>query len=86
MLAVVTASYKRKDIVLEKLKDFKWEDVAAIRARVDAKYGKIPFHITLELPDGTGFSIIFHTSSMEAEAYKKLTDRKKTGRLWLIDN
>lgn len=84
MLAVVTASYKRKEIVLEKLTDFTWEDMPAIRARVSSKLGKIPFQITLELPDGTGFTILFHTSSMEAEAYRKLPNRKNSGRLWLI--
>jgi len=63
ILAVVTVSNKKKEIIIENLTDFKWEDVPAIRARVAAKYGKIPFQITLELPDGSGFTIIFHPSA-----------------------
>lgn len=78
ILAVVTASPKRKEIIVENLAGFKWEDVLAIRARVAAKYGKIPFRITLELPDGTGFTILFHTSAAKAEARKKLPNRKNT--------
>lgn len=70
--AVVTISHKKKEIVVENLVDFKWENVPAITARVAAKYGKIPFRITLELPDGTGFTIIFHISAMPA------TNRKNT--------
>ncbi|HBA60919.1 MAG TPA: hypothetical protein DCZ92_08880 [Elusimicrobia bacterium] len=58
--AVVTATHKNKEIIVENPADFKWEDVPAIRARVAAKYGKIPFQIALELPDGAGFRIIFH--------------------------
>ena len=63
ILAVVTVSNKEKEIIIENLTDFKWEDVPAIRARVVAKHGKIPFQITLELPDGAGFTIIFHPSA-----------------------
>jgi ribosomal protein L30E len=33
----------------ENLTEFKWNDVPAIRARVNAKYGKTPFQITLKL-------------------------------------
>lgn len=62
ILAVVTANHNKKDLVVEELSDFKWEDVPAIRARVAAKYGKIPFQITIKLPDGAGFTIIFHPS------------------------
>ncbi|MDO8806298.1 MAG: helix-turn-helix domain-containing protein [Elusimicrobiota bacterium] len=67
ILAVVTATHKRKEIVIENLTGFKWEDVPAIRARVAAKYGKIPFRITLELPDDTGFTIVFHPSAKRAD-------------------
>ena len=63
ILAVVTVSNKKKEIIIENLTGFKWEDVPAIRARVAAKYGKIPFQITLELPDGAGFTIVFHPSA-----------------------
>jgi len=59
ILAAVTAHLKRKEITIENLADFKWEDVPAISARVAAKYGKIPFQIDLKLPDGTGFNIVF---------------------------
>ena len=76
ILAVVTASRKGKEIVVENLAGFKWGDVPAILARVAAKYGKIPFRITLELPDGTGVTILFHTSAPKAEARKKLPNRK----------
>lgn len=63
ILAVVTVSHKKKEIIIENLTDFKWEDVPAISARVAAKYGKIPFQIALKLPDCTGFTIIFHPST-----------------------
>ena len=63
ILAVVTAHHKRKEITIENLTDFKWEDVPAISARVAAKYGKIPFQIALKLPDGTGFTIVFKPSA-----------------------
>lgn len=59
ILAAVTAHHKRKEITIETLIDFKWEDVPGISARVAAKYGKIPFQIALKLPDGTGFTIVF---------------------------
>ncbi len=62
ILAVVTAKHNKKYLVVEELSDFKWEDVPAIRARVAAKYGKIQFQLTLKLPDGAGFTIIFHPS------------------------
>lgn len=92
ILAIVTASHKRKEFVLEKLNDFKWNDIPAIRARVSAKYGRIPFQITLELPDGTAFTINFHTSTPEAEAHKTMTrnaekplwNKRKDGTAWLI--
>ena len=62
ILAVVTASHNKKDVVVEKLSNFKWEDVPAILARA-AKHGKIPLQITLKLPNGAGFTIIFHPSA-----------------------
>lgn len=62
-LAVVTAHHKKQEITIENLTDFKWEDVPAIRARVAAKYGKIPFQIALKLPDGTEVTIVFKPSS-----------------------
>ncbi len=68
--AIVTATHKRKEVVVEEMNDFKWAEVPAIRARVTAKYGKVPFQIALELPDGSGSTIIFHTSAPEAKARK----------------
>ncbi|OQA07484.1 MAG: hypothetical protein BWY65_01859 [Firmicutes bacterium ADurb.Bin373] len=92
ILAVVTASYKKKDVVLEKLNNFKWDDVPAIRAKVASKHGRIPFQINLELPDGTAFTINFHTSTTEAEAHKTMArnapkplwGKRKDGTAWLI--
>lgn len=92
ILATVTASHKRKEVVLEKLKNFRWNDVPAIRARIAAKCGKIPFQVTLELPDGTAFTINFHTSTTEAEAHKTMVrnapkplwGKRKDGTAWLI--
>lgn len=63
ILAAVTAHHKKKEITIENLCNFKWEDVPAIRARVAAKHGKIPFQITLELPDGAAYTIVFHPSA-----------------------
>ncbi len=63
ILAAVTAHHKRKEITIESLTDFKWEDVPAICAKVAAKHGKIPFQIALKLPDGTGFTIVFKPST-----------------------
>lgn len=63
ILAVVTAHHKRKEITIETLIDFKWEDVPGISARVAAKYGKSPFQIALKLPDGTEVTIIFKPST-----------------------
>jgi hypothetical protein len=60
--AVVTATHRKKAVVVENLSDFKWEDVPGIRAKIAAKYGKVPFQIALELPDGAGFTIVFHPS------------------------
>lgn len=62
ILAVVTASHNKKDVVVEKLKDFKWADVPAISARVAAKYGKVQFKIDIDSPDGNGFTVILHPS------------------------
>lgn len=62
ILAVVKVNHNKRNVVVEELNDFKWEEVPAIRARVAAKHGKIPFQITLELPDYAGFTIIFHPS------------------------
>lgn len=70
MIAVVTATRKKKEIVVEKITDFKWDTVPAIRARVAAKYGKVPFRINLELPDGDGCTIIFHASPTETKTNK----------------
>ncbi|MCX5791890.1 MAG: hypothetical protein NTY45_06685 [Elusimicrobia bacterium] len=63
IFAVVTASLNKKNVVIERLSDFNWEDVSAIRARVAAKHGKIPFQVALELPDGAGFTIVFHPAA-----------------------
>ena len=63
LLAVVTANYKRKEVVVEKTNDFRWEDIPAIRARVAAKFGDIPFQIAIELPDGTAVTIAFQPSA-----------------------
>jgi hypothetical protein len=63
ILAAVTAHLKRKEITIENIADFKWEDVPAISARVAAKHGNIPFQITLKLPNGTSFTIIFKPSA-----------------------
>ena len=63
LLAVVTASYKKKEVVVEKTKDFRWEDIPAIRARVAAKFGNIPFQIAIELPDGAAATITFQPSA-----------------------
>lgn len=63
ILAAVTAHHKKKEITIENLTDFKWEDVPAISARVAAKHGKIPFQLALKLPDGTSFTIVFKPST-----------------------
>lgn len=63
ILAAVTAHHKRKEITIESLTDFKWEDVPAICAKVAAKYGKIPFQIALKLPDYTEVTIVLKPSS-----------------------
>lgn len=63
VLAIVTANHNKKDAAVEQISDFKWADMPAICARVSAKYGKIPFQITLELPDGSGFTIVFHPAA-----------------------
>lgn len=63
VLAIVTASHNKKSVLAEKISDFKWADMPAICARVAAKYGEIPFQITLELPDGAGFTIVFRPST-----------------------
>jgi len=63
ILAAVTAHHKRKEIAIENLTEFKWEDVPAIHARVTSKYGKISFQIALKLPDGPEVTIIFKPSS-----------------------
>lgn len=70
ILAVVTATHKKKEIIVEKSDDFKWDEVPTIRARVTAKYGKVPFKINLKLPDSADCTIIFHASSAEAKATK----------------
>jgi hypothetical protein len=66
ILAAVTAHLKRKEITIENVTDFKWEDVPSICARVAVKYGKIPFQIALKLPDGTEVTIVFKPSSKQA--------------------
>jgi len=63
LLAVVTANYKRKEVVVEKTNDFRWEDIPAIRASVAAKFGDIPLQIAIELPDGTAVTITFQPSA-----------------------
>jgi hypothetical protein len=63
ILAVVTVVRNKKPVVLEKISDFIWEDMTAICARVVAKHGKIPFQVALELPDGSGFTILFQPSA-----------------------
>jgi len=63
ILAVVTARHNRKNVVVDKLNDFRWEDIPALRSRVAAQYGEIPFQITLELPDGAGFTVIFNPAA-----------------------
>jgi len=65
--AVTTVTLNRKEVVVEKLNDFKWDDAPAIRARVAAKYGKVPFQIALELPDGINCTIGFYTSAAKAK-------------------
>lgn len=70
IIAVVTATHKKKEVIVEKLTDFKWDAVPAIRARVSAKYGKVQFQISLGLPDGVGCTIAFHASSAEAKTSK----------------
>lgn len=61
--AAVTATPNKKEIIVEELNDFKWDAVPAIRARVTAKYGKTPFRINLELPDGAGCTITFEAKT-----------------------
>lgn len=63
ILAVVTARHNRKNVVVDKLNNFRWEDIPALRSRVTAQYGEIPFQITLELPDGAGFTVIFNPAA-----------------------
>jgi len=78
--AVVTVDVKDKNIVFKRLTIFHWEDVPAIRAQIDNKFGKNSFQITIEAPDGCGYEINFSTSSMEMEHYHKLPGHKKPGR------
>ena len=66
--ATVTATLGRKEIIVEKLDDFKWDDAPAIRARVSARHGRVPFRIDLELPDGAGCTIAFHAAAHRTKA------------------
>ena len=61
--ATVTAIKNGNELIIEKTTAFEWSSVPAIHARVAAKHGKVPFQIELELPDGTGFTIIFRTAA-----------------------
>lgn len=63
LVAVITATLGKKETIVETLKDFKWDDAPAIRARVSAKYGRVPFRIAVKLPDGAGCTISFHAST-----------------------
>ncbi|MBI3298288.1 MAG: helix-turn-helix domain-containing protein [Elusimicrobia bacterium] len=70
--AVVTVMVKGRARVHKRLKAFHWEDIPALRAQVDSRYGRTTFCITIELPDGSGCELRFHPSAMEAEHYGKL--------------
>lgn len=63
VLAIVTVNHNKKNAVVEQISDFKWADMPAICAKMAAKYGKIPFQITLELPNGASFTIVFRPSA-----------------------
>lgn len=63
--AVVTAAHGKREVI-EELNDFKWADLPAIRARTIASRGRIHFQITVELPDGTGCSILFSPPAKKA--------------------
>lgn len=83
--AVVTVDVKQKTVIFKRLNVFHWEDISAIRAQVDAKYGKKPFQITVKVPDGCGYEIRFYSSVMEVEHYDKLPGHKKSGgAAWLV--
>lgn len=85
LLAVVTVEVKGKTVVFKRINTFHWEDIPAIRAQVDAKYGKKPFEITIKVPDGCGYELRFYSSVMEVEHYDKLPGYKKdSGDAWLI--
>lgn len=84
MMAVVTVEVERRNRLFKRLSAFHWDEIPAIRAAVDRRFGKVPFHITIESPDGCGFELNFHPSVMEADHYDKLRGRKKGGTPWLV--
>lgn len=74
--AVVTVTAGGRARVFKRLKAFGWQDIPALRAQVDARHGRVPFCITVELPDGSGCELRFHPSAAETEHYGALNAAK----------